>query len=317
MINIDRDDIHIICRHSNWSERGVDKTLKDNVYNDKVAWQKFLRLLFITLGVCFTTSGIIFFFSYNWTELNKFVKIGLIEGLIVITTFILLFFKININIKNTILTATSILVGVLFAVFGQVYQTGANAYDLFLDWSVFISLWVIISNFPPLWLTYLTLINTTIILYSQQVAFDWSKVSVYTILFILNISVLLLFIWLSNFRDEIKVPVWFSNILALASVSFATIGITIGIFVENQTSFFLLVIITAILFAAGIIYGLKEKSGFYLSVIPFSIIIILSAFFIKTSHGEGMLLFTSLFIIASVTLVIRNMIAIQKKWTNE
>lgn len=317
MINIDREDIHIISRHSNWSAAGVDRTLKDMVYNDSLSWQKFLRLFLITLGVCFTTSGILFFFAYNWAELHKFTKIGMIEGLIVITTFIVLFSKISINTKNIILTGASVLVGVLFAVFGQIYQTGANAYDLFLEWSVFISLWIIISNFAPLWLVYITLINATIILYSQQVAQDWSKVSVFTILFILNISVLALMTWLSKFRTEVKVPIWFSNILALASVSYATIGIVTGIFVEHQGSFSLLIIISSISFFVGIIFSLKEQNGFYLTIIPFSVIIILSAFFIKTSHGEGMLLFTSIFIITAVTLVIKYVIAIQKKWNNE
>ena len=40
MEKIQREDIHIISRHSNLTEKGVAKALKDNVYNDKEAWQK-------------------------------------------------------------------------------------------------------------------------------------------------------------------------------------------------------------------------------------------------------------------------------------
>jgi len=316
MEKIEREDIQIITRNSNWSEKSIDNILKKNIYSDKESWQKFLRLFFISLGVGFTTAGIIFFFAYNWADLHKFIKIGLIEGLIIISTLVILFSKISLDIKNILLTGTSILVGVLFAVFGQIYQTGANAYDFFLGWTIFVTIWVFVSNYAPLWLLFITLINTTLILYSQQVAQDWSEVFVFTLLFILNILFLTAFLYGKKINKEIKVPIWFSNLIALVSVSFGTIGIVFGIFDKNQTSFFVLIIITSILYGVGIKYGLKLKSGFYLSIIPFSIIIIISAFLIKLSDDGGMFFFISLFVIGSVTLVIKNLIDLQKKWIN-
>jgi len=316
MTKIEREDIQIITRHSNWSEKSIDNILKKNIYSDKESWHKFLRLFFISLGVGFTTAGIIFFFAYNWADLHKFIKIGLIEGFIIILTLVIPFSKISLDIKNILLTSTSILVGVLFAVFGQIYQTGANAYDFFLGWTMFITLWVFVSNYAPLWLVFITLINTTLILYAQQVAHDWSTIFVFTLLFIINILFLTSSLYGKKIKGEIKVPIWFSNILALGSVSFCTIGIVFGIFGENQTSFFVLISITSILYGIGIKYGLKVKSGFYLSIIPFSIIIIISAFLIKLSGDAGMFFITSFFVIGSVTLVIKNLIDLQKKWIN-
>jgi uncharacterized membrane protein len=316
MKKIEREDIKIITRHSNWSEKSIDNILKKNIYSDKESWHKFLRLFFISLGVSFTTAGIIFFFAYNWADLHKFIKIGLIEGLIIISTLVILLSKISLDIKNILLTGTSILVGVLFAVFGQIYQTGANAYDFFLGWTMFITIWVFVSNYAPLWLVFITLTNTTLILYSQQVAHDWSLVFVFTLLFIINILFLTTSLFGKKINGKIKVPIWLSNLLAFASVSFGTIGIVFGIFYENQTSFFVLIIITSILYGIGIKYGLKLKSGFYLSIIPFSIIIIISAFLIKLSDDAGMFFFISLFVIGSVTLVIKNLIDLQKKWIN-
>ena len=316
MTKIEREDIQIISRHSNWSEGSIDKILKQEIYSNKKSWQKFLRLFFISLGISFTTAGIIFFFAYNWADLHKFIKIGLIEGLIVITTLTVLFSKISLDIKNILLTGASILVGVLFAVFGQIYQTGANAYDFFLGWTMFIALWVAISNFAPLWLVFITLINTTLILYSQQVAHDWSEVFEFTLLFLINLLFLIIALVGKKTTKEIKPPIWFTNLIALASVSFSTIGISLGIFDQKQTPFFVLIVITSILYALGIKYGLKVKSGFYLSIIPFSIIVIISAFLIKLSDDAGMFFIISLFIIASVTFVIKNLINLQKKWIN-
>ncbi len=313
MKSMQREDIHVISRHSNLTEERIAKTLKENVYNNREAWQKFLRLFFISLGVGFTVSGIVFFFAYNWADLHKFAKIGLTEGVLIATTILVLLPKLNGNIRNIILTGASVLVGVLFAVFGQIYQTGANAYDFFLAWTVFVTLWVLISNFEPLCLLYLVLINTTFILYSQQVAKDWSEVYVFTILFVINVAVLIS----ATLFARKKISNWFLNTIALASVSYATIGVITGIFDKYQAAFPVLILTTAIAFALGIWHGLKTKSGFYLSVIPFSLVIIVSALLIKISDGEMMFLLVSLFIIGSVTLTIKNLIDIQKKWTNE
>lgn len=310
---MEREDILIISQHSDLSEKVADKALKENVYNDKRAWQKFLRLLFISLGVGFTLSGIVFFFAYNWADLHKFAKIGLTEGLLISTIIVLLFIKTKSSLSNIILTGASVLVGVLFAVFGQIYQTGANAYDFFLAWTVFISLWALVANFPPLWLLYLILLNTTLILFSQQVAKDWSSVFIYTLLFSINLSILICAILLG----KQKIPNWFLNTVTLLSTSYATIGIIIGIFSGQEPSFPFLILLTAIAFTIGIRYGLKTKNSFYLAVIPFSIIIMLSALLLNISNDESMFLAVCLFIIGAVTLTIKNILNLQKQWTNE
>jgi uncharacterized membrane protein len=212
-MNIDRKDIRIINRYSDLSEKQVDKILKAHVYNSPESWQKFLRLLFISLGIAFTTAGILFFFAYNWADLHKFIKLGLVEGLIITLTSVVLFSNIKIDIKHIIITGTAILVGVLFAVFGQIYQTGANAYDFFLGWTIFITLWVVVLNFPPLWLVFITLVNTTLILYSEQVAHGWSAILLSTLLFSINLLFLVAFIITSKTVETIKTPNWFLNII--------------------------------------------------------------------------------------------------------
>lgn len=317
MKNIERGDIYIISRHSDLTDTEINKALKENVYNNKESWQKFLKLFLITLGVGFTVTGIIFFFAYNWAYLHKFAKIGLTQSLIIITTALALFPKIKTGTRKIILTGAAVLVGVLFAVFGQIYQTGANAYDFFLAWTIFISLWVIISNFSPLWLLYIVLANTTFILYTQQVAKDWSEVFVFTLLFILNSLVLVSTILLSRNKNISTIPNWFIYIIALTTVTYATIGIVIGMFENYHFSFPVLIATVSLLFAGLFSYGLKTKSVFYLSIIPFSIIIILSSLILKKSDREVIFLFLSLFIIASVTLVIKNIVNLQKKWANE
>ncbi|AXY73799.1 DUF2157 domain-containing protein [Paraflavitalea soli] len=317
MLPLDREDIHIISRNSTWQPPGVEQALKDNVYNDKSNWQKFLHWLFISLGIGFTTAGILFFFAYNWASLHKFVKIGLIEGLLVIMATLIVFTRLHLTVKNILLTGIAVLIGVLFAVFGQVYQTGANAYDLFLTWTLAITLFVLIANFAPLWVLYILLINTTLILYEQQVAKDWPEILIFMILFLLDSLCLLVALVLARYKPSLQSPAWFNILLALAAVTMATMGMIAGIFGHRQPAFIVLILAVGGLYTAGFLYGLQRKSLFYLALTTFSVIIILSAFFIKLSDGAGMFLFTSLFVIASVTILIKKLIDTQRKWSQE
>ncbi|MBL7769014.1 MAG: DUF2157 domain-containing protein [Flavipsychrobacter sp.] len=278
-------------------------------------WYRFVRILLLTLGIGFTIAGIIFFFAYNWEALPKFAKLSLTGGLLIATTLLSLRPQFDPMIRNILLTAAAALVGVLFAVYGQIYQTGANAYDFFLAWTVFISIWVLVANFPPLWVLYLLLINTTILLYANQVANHWSDTLVFTLLFLVNLVALIVSKFLMKAGKSI--PTWFTNLVALAAISFSTIGITTGMFRNQDPSFWLLLLLAVLAYAAGIWYGLHQHSIFYLSIIPVSLIIIGSAWFLKISNDAGSFLFISLFIIGSASLTIKFLLDLQKKWAHE
>ncbi len=131
------------------------------------AWADRTLLLF---GATLILAGVIFFFAYNWSAMGRFIKLGLVEAGII--ACVLAAHKIGRGSLSgkILLTSAAVLVGVLLAVFGQIYQTGADAYELFVGWAVLILGWVVISDFAALWLLWLVLVNTAAILYWQQVA---------------------------------------------------------------------------------------------------------------------------------------------------
>lgn len=311
-----REDIHIISRHSNWSAQDIDQVLHAEVYSSRVSWLKFLKLFFLGLGVSFTLAGIIFFFAYNWQELHKFTKLGLLQGLLIVLILIVLFTKTSGLVKNVLLTAASILVGVLFAVFGQIYQTGANAYDFFLGWTLFVFLWVLVANFPPLWLIFVALLNTTVVLYKEQVAYLWSSLDLMTILFLINALFFVGTISGTRFSNFLKAPSWLTRVLALLSIAMATIGITMGIFEGVESSFWMIILLALFFYAFCFKYGLKHKSPFYLSIIALSVIVIVSSLLIKISDDAYMFFVICFFVVISITLVIKTLLDLQKKWNN-
>ena len=317
MKKITRKELEIISRNSNLTEKEISQILEKDFYTEKNTWDVFLKYFFLSIGVAFLTAGVVFFFAYNWADLNKFVKIGIMEALLVIVTGIILFTKTNLLFKNILLTTASFLVGVLFAVFGQIYQTGANAYDFFLGWTVFITLWAVISNFAPLWLLYIILINTTFGLYTSQIATSLDEMQVGTSLFLINTFIYALFLILQSKWSTFKVEKWFLRILELGILTITTTTISVGIFSKEKPYFYVLLVLTGILYTIGIVLGYRKQNLFYLGIIPVSILILICSFLLEISSDTGMFFVLSAFVVGSTTLLILNLIKLQKRWKKE
>jgi len=158
MTKAPRSVIKLLARHSDWRTEEVDEALKSEVYADKSQWHWLLRLLLLALGLGFLASGILFFFAYNWADIPKFGKLTLAGLAVVITAILALIPSLSELVRKCMVTTAAFLVGPFFGVFGQIYQTGANAYDLFFGWVVFIAIWVIAVDFAPLWLLFVALL---------------------------------------------------------------------------------------------------------------------------------------------------------------
>jgi uncharacterized membrane protein len=316
MEKIDREDISITSKNSNWSKEQITNLLVRHVYATNKAWKKFLDVFLLVFGIGFVISGIIFFFAFNWDELHKFIKIGVIIFLLIVSVICGLQLKIKKAYRNILITASSMLVGVLFAVFGQIYQTGANAYDFFLAWTVFITIWVITINFYPLWLLYILLINTTIILFNNQVQNSLDSISLNTLLFLINAIALIALLSLNKYYNT-TVPIWFRNTLTLAVTTLATVGIAFVIFDAKGQQGLLLILSTIAFYFYCIQHALVTKSTFFIAVIPFSILIIMSSLLIKIFEDEFVLIIISLLIMIGVTAIIKFLLNLQRKWTNE
>ena len=136
---------------------------------NRQGWARFLDYSLLVLGALFFTSGLFFFVAYNWEELPRFARFGVLQTAIVLLLIITHWVGLNRLGGKIALTVASLLVGALLAVFGQEYQTGADAYTLFGYWALLIAGWVVISKFDLLWGILLALLNLTLVLFWNQV----------------------------------------------------------------------------------------------------------------------------------------------------
>ena len=149
----------------------IDKEARDYALNFLYP-HKQLRLwisnLLLVLGVALLLSGIVYFFAFNWAEMSNLLKLTSIQVGIVGCVIGAYFYSLKRIEGQLLLFSASLLVGVFMAVFGQIYQTGADAYQLFMTWSILILGWTIISKFPAQWVLWLIIANIFIILWWEE-----------------------------------------------------------------------------------------------------------------------------------------------------
>ena len=133
------------------------------------AWWQWASRMMLFLGSAMALAGVVFFFAHNWARMEAYMKFGVIGPGMLICLVGAYLVGLDRIVSKILLLSAALLVGVLLAVYGQTYQTGADPYELFAGWAVLILAWVAISKFAALWLLWLVLINVALVLYWQQV----------------------------------------------------------------------------------------------------------------------------------------------------
>jgi uncharacterized membrane protein len=128
-------------------------------------WRAFLGRLTLWLGTVALASAVVFFVAFNWESLGRFAKLGLVEAAILGGLLACWRLDLDSMAGKAVLTLLALLVGALLALTGQIYQTGADTFELFAWWAVLILPWVLAGRFAPLWLLWLALLNLAAWLY--------------------------------------------------------------------------------------------------------------------------------------------------------
>jgi uncharacterized membrane protein len=136
---------------------------------DEAFWSRWGRRALLALGAGQFLAGVVFFFAYNWNDLTDIAKFAIVESALLIAAAGALLVGLDRAFGQVLLIAASVLTGVLLAVIGQVYQTGADVFELFAVWAVFILPWAIISRSAVHWLLWLVVAETALALYGGQV----------------------------------------------------------------------------------------------------------------------------------------------------
>ncbi|WP_419904821.1 DUF2157 domain-containing protein [Kiloniella sp.] len=254
-IPANRGLVDLLYSHGKITRMARDEALKVLTPHDQ--WGVWVSRMLLGLGICLALAGVVFFFAFNWARIPSHFKLGLIEFGIITSLVSAYFCSLSRYSGQLSLLSASVLVGVFLAVFGQIYQTGADAYQLFLVWSLLILGWVIISNFAAHWILWLVITNTFVVLWWDQAVLPSREIETFVLVLMmaLNVTVLvareflapkLAFVWLS--KD------WTRWVLLIANLTLMLTPILILIVEPDDANPSLLL---------GALIGVVGQSGFY------------------------------------------------------
>jgi uncharacterized membrane protein len=295
-----------------WAEQGkIDKgkiraaLSLAGVFPDEGDWLRFLNILFLFLGATLVSAGVVFFFAYNWNNIGRLFKFGLAEAFILASLFMAWRSGLERFSGKAALTAASIGVGALLALIGQVYQSGADRYELFLSWAVFILPWAFVGRFPVLWIFWIFLVNVTAYLYYQAAGgFFWmleSQASMMLVLFSIDIGALAVWEFCNARGVEWLGQRWAKRLLGSAAAFWLTWGAVFVILDFGHGSWAFLVAWPLWLAGTYAFYRRVSVDLFMLSCAILSAIVVIACatgrFLVETIEDPSAFLFVGLVVI--------------------
>lgn len=105
-----------------------------------------IKKFFLFFSVIFLIAGVTSFTAYNWATMSNFEKLAVPSVLVIVGLVAYLLLEKEIY-QNLTIFFSSFMIGTLFAVYGQVYQTGADVWILFRNWAIFLIIPMIATGY--------------------------------------------------------------------------------------------------------------------------------------------------------------------------
>lgn len=136
-------------------------------------WLQFLWRSGLVLGMLLCASAVIIFIAANWSHIAKVWRIAGVQALLAVLVGLSLYlgrcnalaWKRVYSPATLLLTVASVVVGGLFALLGQTYQTGADPWQLFALWALILLPWLWASRSVVMALFWMGLVNLSLVLW--------------------------------------------------------------------------------------------------------------------------------------------------------
>lgn len=131
-----------------------------------------VRALLLIVGITLLACGVVFFVAANWSAIAAHGRMGLVALGIVGCVAVSLHVGLRARGGHASITLAGLLIGPLLMLYGQTYQTGADAWELFAAWALLLAPFALVTRALGLSLIGLMLAHVTVPLFmSQQLGF--------------------------------------------------------------------------------------------------------------------------------------------------
>jgi uncharacterized membrane protein len=131
-------------------------------------WRRFTERTPLFAGVGLVLSGVVYFFAANWAALTRAHRLGLAITALIIASIAATWIGTSRLGGRVAAVAASLLVGPVLLTYGQAYQTGADAWELFAGWTFLALPFALAVRGPAVFTISLVLARITVFLALEQ-----------------------------------------------------------------------------------------------------------------------------------------------------
>lgn len=168
MTSIRRQLVDLVERGAIPPEQVATAARLSGLYPSGQAWYEFVDRLLLWLGSLALAFGVLFLIAWNWAGMGRLPRFGLVEAALVLTIAVYWVAGGRGVVARVALTAAVLLVGVLLALVGQVYHSGADPWQLFFTWALLVLPWVLVARFDVLWVLWLGLLDLAVLRFFHE-----------------------------------------------------------------------------------------------------------------------------------------------------
>ncbi|MEQ1135576.1 DUF2157 domain-containing protein [Acinetobacter seifertii] len=188
----------------------------------------------------FMAVSILYLIAANWLMLPDSIQLSIPPVILLVTAWVSVTDTLSEGVRQTLHGICGLMVGLSLAVIGQVYQTGADSYLLFLIWTLLLLPWLYRPNIGIFTLVCITS-QLTLFLFFRQTF--WAEKFPYLYLFTLNLLSLIEFwICIKKYRALRFVFIaWFTVISIIGMIQYlsnANIPYLISAFFSGIIAFY-------------------------------------------------------------------------------
>lgn len=287
-----------------------------------------VRLLHLA-GVLSMAAGVVFFVAANWAALGILGRFALVQGTLVVTVALALWRPPPQALGRYALLLAFVVSGALFALFGQTYQTGADVYELFLNWSLLGLPLVVAAQWSVTWAAWTLVLNVALALFCAarpeaglfwRVLAGWDLSLSQLLLVPLAVNTLLWFtsVALEGTRGSRLAPAWLGRFALAWAVAYGTwAGMIVVLGSGGAGGGAWGLVVSLAVFAAIVMHTLRRRIDvFPLAMIEASLIALSTAWIVEqgTFDDTGLLFVIAAWLVVSSTVSGRYLMHLVRTW---
>ena len=313
---MNRRELDAFAAHYGLSMEGVEWALAlSDARPTRGELARFGVRLMRLVGVLSLAAGVVFLVAANWAALGVAGRFVLVEGIVVASAALALWRPPPETVGRYALLLAFIVAGALFALFGQTYQTGADVYELFLNWSLLGLAFVVAAQWSVAWAAWVLVLNVALGLFCAarpeaglfwRVLSGWDVRLAHLLLVPLAVNLLL---WLVTIAAEDTpwsrlAPRWLGRFVLAGAVAYGTwAAMVVVLGVEGESGAAGLVVPLAA-FAGIAWHTLRRKDDvFPLALLEASLILLSTTWIVRESDFSDIgFLVIALWLVVSSTV---------------